>query len=62
VFLDPPYGRELVPKALAALAGWVAPGAIIVAELGPDEVFVPPEALAERSHGKARLIFWRNQP
>jgi 16S rRNA (guanine966-N2)-methyltransferase len=61
VFLDPPYGRELVPKALAALAGWVAPGAIIVAELGPDDSFVPPETLAERSHGKARLIFWRHQ-
>jgi 16S rRNA (guanine966-N2)-methyltransferase len=63
VFLDPPYGRNFVPMALEALAGWVAPGAIIVAELGPDDSFAPPpEALAERSHGKARLIFWRNPP
>jgi 16S rRNA (guanine966-N2)-methyltransferase len=62
-FLDPPYGQDFVPKALAALAGWVAPGAIIVAELGPDDSFAPPpETLAERKHGKARLIFWRNQP
>jgi len=63
VFLDPPYGLNLVPKALAALAGWVAPGAIIVAELGPDNSFAPPpETLAERTHGKARLLFWRKEP
>jgi 16S rRNA (guanine966-N2)-methyltransferase len=63
VFLDPPYGQDFVPKALAALAGWVAPGAVIVAELGPDDFFAPPpETLAERSHGKAQLIFWRTQP
>jgi 16S rRNA (guanine966-N2)-methyltransferase len=62
VFLDPPYGQNLIPKALAALAGWIAPGAIIVAELGPEDTFAPPEPLADRSHGKARLIFWRNQP
>jgi len=62
VFLDPPYGQDFVPKALAALAGWVAPGAVIVAELGPDDFFAPPETLAERTHGKARLLFWRNEP
>jgi 16S rRNA (guanine966-N2)-methyltransferase len=62
VFLDPPYGQNLVPKALAALAGWIAPGAVIVAELGPDDAFAPPDSLAERTHGKARLIFWRNEP
>ena len=34
VFLDPPYGQALVPRALAALgaAGWIAPGALVVAE------------------------------
>lgn len=34
VFLDPPYGQDLVPRALAALlaAGWIAPGALVVAE------------------------------
>jgi 16S rRNA (guanine966-N2)-methyltransferase len=62
VFLDPPYGQSLVPKALAALAGWVSPGAIIVAELGPDDFFSPPQTLAERTHGKARLLFWRKEP
>jgi 16S rRNA (guanine966-N2)-methyltransferase len=61
VFLDPPYGQDFVPKGLAALAGWVAPGAIIVAELGPGETFSPPAILAERTHGKARLLFWRKE-
>ncbi len=61
VFLDPPYGQDLVPAALAALhaAGWIAPGALIVAELGPDEDFAPPQVLAQRKHGKARLVFFR---
>jgi 16S rRNA (guanine966-N2)-methyltransferase len=62
VFLDPPYGQSLVPKALAALgrAGWLAPGTVIVAELGPGDDFSP-QALAERRHGKATLLFWRNE-
>jgi len=61
VFLDPPYGQGLVPKALASLKarGWIADGAIIVAELGPGEVLEVPEPLAERAHGKARVIIWR---
>ncbi len=34
VFLDPPYHKNLVPQALSALqaGGWIAPGAMIVAE------------------------------
>jgi 16S rRNA (guanine966-N2)-methyltransferase len=61
VFLDPPYGQDLVPKALASLRahGWVAPGAIIIAELGPDDVLEVPALLAERAHGKARVKIWR---
>jgi len=60
LFLDPPYGRGLAAPALAALdaAGWVAPGAILSVELGPEDAlgdtrFAP---LAERRHGKARLV------
>ena len=61
VFLDPPYGKNLVPKAVSALQarGWVAPGAVIVAELGPDDALETPELLAERAHGKARVKIWR---
>ncbi|MBU6449741.1 MAG: 16S rRNA (guanine(966)-N(2))-methyltransferase RsmD [Rhodospirillales bacterium] len=61
VFLDPPYGQALVAPSLAALAakGWIAPGAVIVAELGPGEALDVAEPLAERAHGKARLKIWR---
>ena len=61
VFLDPPYGQDLVAKALAVLSarGWLAAGAVIVAELGPGDEVKLPEVLAERVHGKARLIFGR---
>jgi 16S rRNA (guanine966-N2)-methyltransferase len=62
VFLDPPYGRYLVPRATARLraTGWIARGAFIVAETGRDEAL--PELatlLAERAHGAARLSIWR---
>ncbi|NNM56132.1 RsmD family RNA methyltransferase, partial [Acidocella sp.] len=52
VFLDPPYGQDLVNKALAVLRarGWIVPGAVVVAELGPGDEVVLPEVLAERAH------------
>jgi 16S rRNA (guanine966-N2)-methyltransferase len=61
VFMDPPYGQNLVPAALAALrrAAWIAPDAVIIAELGPGDVFMPEDMLTERKHGKARLVFFR---
>ncbi|HQT63747.1 MAG: 16S rRNA (guanine(966)-N(2))-methyltransferase RsmD [Acidocella sp. 20-57-95] len=64
IFLDPPYGQNLLPRALHALAltGWFAPGAIIAAELGPEDSLTPTNVLAERSHGKAKLLFWRSTP
>jgi 16S rRNA (guanine966-N2)-methyltransferase len=65
VFLDPPYGQNAVCRALAALmaAGWVAPGAVVVAEFGPaDSVPDGVNILAERVHGKARLVFWKSLP
>ena len=61
VFLDPPYGQELIVRALAHLraTGRIAPGALIVAEAGRDEP--PPCAvpLAARLHGAARITIWR---
>ena len=63
VFLDPPYGQGLNAAALAALlkAGWLAPGALISAEFGREEAAAPEgfEALAERRHGLATLLFLR---
>jgi 16S rRNA (guanine966-N2)-methyltransferase len=64
VFLDPPYGQDLVPLALAALtkAGWVAPGALIIAEVAAAE---PPPTdmprLAERRHGAAQICVWHHR-
>jgi 16S rRNA (guanine966-N2)-methyltransferase len=62
ILLDPPYRQDLVPRALVALGrtGWIAAGAIIVAEIGRDET-LPEEIapLAERAHGAARLVIWK---
>lgn len=59
VFLDPPYGQGLVPKALTRLdaAGWIAPGALVVAETALGEALDLPgfEAVVSRSHGAATL-------
>ena len=63
VFLDPPYARDLGPQAVAALraASWIAPGAIIVLEIGRDELMPElGELLAERTHGAARVTIWRS--
>jgi 16S rRNA (guanine966-N2)-methyltransferase len=67
VFLDPPYGKGLVPRALAALQakGWIAPGALIIAETGRDEetVMLPGfEVISTRDHGAARLSALRALP
>jgi 16S rRNA (guanine966-N2)-methyltransferase len=62
VFLDPPYGQELVPKAIAHLRSVkrIAPHALIVAETGRDETWVPDAPLlAERNYGAARMLICR---
>jgi 16S rRNA (guanine966-N2)-methyltransferase len=61
VFLDPPYGQDLVSRALTRLrsAGRVGPGSLIVAETSRDEPAPEVDALAERTHGAARLTIWR---
>ncbi len=62
VFLDPPYGQELVPRAVAALqaSGWIAAGALLVVETARDEALaLAGEKLAERAHGAASVTVWR---
>jgi 16S rRNA (guanine966-N2)-methyltransferase len=66
VFLDPPYGQGLIAPALAALdeAGWIAPGALIVAEMGARDAVPEGATLAvedERRYGKARIVFLRRR-
>jgi 16S rRNA (guanine966-N2)-methyltransferase len=61
VFLDPPYGRDFVALSLVVLsrAGWIGEDTIVMAELGPGDALAAREVLAERRHGKARLVFCR---
>jgi 16S rRNA (guanine966-N2)-methyltransferase len=63
IFLDPPYGKDFVPRALAALgaAGWISPDALVVAEVAKAETLAVPgfETVAERAHGAARVAFLR---
>jgi 16S rRNA (guanine966-N2)-methyltransferase len=62
VFLDPPYGHNLVSQALARLKdlGWIGMGALIVAETGSEENWTPDQpVLAERLYGAARVVVSR---
>jgi 16S rRNA (guanine966-N2)-methyltransferase len=61
IFLDPPYGADLVPRAVAHLTAgnWIAPGALIVGETGRAEPLRHADLLAERLHGAARITIWR---
>ena len=64
IFLDPPYGYDLVPRALTRLraTGWIAPAALIIAETARDQPSPAPALLlAEREHGAARISVWREQ-
>jgi 16S rRNA (guanine966-N2)-methyltransferase len=62
IFLDPPYGQDLVSRALERLraAGRIAAESLVVAELGRDEPWMPGQGvLAERAHGPARVVMFR---
>jgi 16S rRNA (guanine966-N2)-methyltransferase len=63
-FLDPPYGKGLGERALAALAEgrWLAPDAIIVAEESAGATIVWPagyEVLDVRRWGDTQAAFAR---
>ncbi|MDG3442329.1 RsmD family RNA methyltransferase [Nitrospirillum amazonense] len=62
VFLDPPYGQELAPRALEGLAvgGWLAREALCVVEIGGDDAFQAPlgfEQRDDRRYGDTRVLF-----
>jgi 16S rRNA (guanine966-N2)-methyltransferase len=64
VFLDPPYGKGLIALTLVALreGGWIAPEALIVAEVDRKETLEPPadfSVLEDRHYGKARILLMR---
>jgi 16S rRNA (guanine966-N2)-methyltransferase len=60
LFLDPPYGADLVPQAVTALAaaGWIGQGTLIVAEVGRDDPAPVPAPLDDRTQGAARVVAW----
>jgi len=49
VFLDPPYRKGLAETSLASLrdGGWLAPGALVIAEEAADAGFAAPQGYAE---------------
>ena len=64
VFLDPPYRKGLIVPALAGLreGGWLAGGAVLVAETAVDEDIPPTDGftlLDERVYGDTRVLFLR---
>jgi len=64
VLMDPPYRSGLAARALSALAerGWLAKGAICVAEISAAEPFEAPAEftpLDDRRYGKAKIVFLR---
>lgn len=61
-FLDPPYGRGLAERALAALAAgeWLTARAVVVVEERSGSMVAPPEAFAEidqRTYGDTQVVF-----
>jgi len=61
VFLDPPYAKGIVEKALAKLikSEWLNPGALLVIEVGAKEDVVLPEICKEldmRVYGGSKMI------
>ncbi len=64
VFLDPPYRKNLLDPALKSLreGGWLADGALIVAEMAEDEPAPKAdgfEPLDERVYGDTRVMILR---
>ncbi|HVZ69119.1 MAG TPA: 16S rRNA (guanine(966)-N(2))-methyltransferase RsmD [Rhizomicrobium sp.] len=60
VFLDPPYRKNLIAPTLASLReGWLAPGALIVAEYADDEMpeWIGYRLIDHRVYGETRVSF-----
>ncbi len=67
IFLDPPYGKGLIPPTLAALkdAGWIAPAALVVAEMAARDDLPEIDGFSvedERRYGKAKIVLLRRAP
>jgi 16S rRNA (guanine966-N2)-methyltransferase len=65
VFLDPPYRKGLIAPALASLreGGWLADGAVVVAETADDDddpLTDGFERMDDRFYGDTRVLFLRH--
>jgi 16S rRNA (guanine966-N2)-methyltransferase len=64
IFIDPPYREPFLDRTLAALTrnGWLAPGAIVNAEVESRASFradLPGlSALTDRPYGQTRILLW----
>ncbi|SDR60696.1 16S rRNA (guanine966-N2)-methyltransferase [Rhizobiales bacterium GAS191] len=64
VFCDPPYGRDLAPRAIASAqaGGWLAPEAVVVVEEAAAADFAFPPGVTEierRKQGDTLVVFGR---
>lgn len=66
IFIDPPYGRDLLAPALAKVLehGWLAPGGLVAAEVEqgaelPDAA-AGLELLTGRDYGQTRIYLWQS--
>jgi 16S rRNA (guanine966-N2)-methyltransferase len=62
VFCDPPYGKDLAPRALASAAdgGWLTNGALVVVEEAQGVAVALPKGFSEierRDYGETRVVF-----
>ena len=65
VFCDPPYGKDLAPRALKSCAdgGWLSPGALVVVEEAQGSSVTLPfgfEEVERRDYGETTVLFARH--
>jgi 16S rRNA (guanine966-N2)-methyltransferase len=67
VFCDPPYGKDLAPKALTSCAqgGWLVPDALVLVEEAQGVEVALPRGFSEierRDYGETKVVFGRYEP
>lgn len=69
VFIDPPYGKDLLAPGLAAMLrmGWLAEDGCLAAEIETEAELEPDvhedlELLTDKSYGQTRILLWRHHP
>lgn len=66
IFIDPPYGYDLLPKALEGVLkmGWINEGGFILAEVeskveSPECIKDKLELITDRLYGQTRILLWK---